>query len=1294
MSKVKETDKLSTFDAQHDARIESMFLGGKLANCYKILWLRGFIDEVVAGRTEIPYRNIVARMMAAAWAPVLERDLSLGSQDKLTDCIIYAWDLLGLSLDATEEEVYQAIVTCEDAQLKTLMKDRCKHVPQHLIRVFFEDKIEGAVKQKGSNLTDAELRHAVIVSSMANPEAAPYSMCHENNRLFASKSWTPYLKANKRTLRKWLDNRFYDYLKLKNPQMEVEEAAVAAEPEKSVVEQETAKEEMLDTTGYTWQSIISHEEKPLVPLIDKKLKNDLNAQEEGLCLAKIEAHIDAAIRGREEDREKSEEMVSRWVSIDSEDRERIRIERYYVKRYTQQIEQYREDAKNPYFGHLDMRIDDDETRSFFVGEKVISDGGKVIVLDWRDPVGNSFYRTQETSYKIKDHKYDLLLRRRVSIKNGILAGLKNEYDASDEVLGGKVIDEFLISVLKDKRRDYKLTDIIKTIQSNQNDIITLPLEANFVVQGCAGSGKTMILLHRLSYLAFNYPEIQFSKYLTVTPNESFNVHIDELSQKLGLDKITRLTPEALYERLISEMSQTDTHAIQKGGKSVEEPKVLIAPEKIVDERCLGDELLSYVYSMDFQNELIQEFNALFEQGKAGLEEIDIDAIVQPGTTGGLTGEAPFVVYHRYAGNIRRMLRDHEEAVAQIDKLKTEIADIDEKNEELAYLTIRAKQALAESRTSAVEAIAAEMANYEKQRDTYRETLNNCKQTIEKSQAAIEKLNQKADELQSEYDQIVTFSSQLVTYKTIMGSETSVGELLRERCASTLAEIERKNQELDTVGLFGFARRRAIRDNISEVTAQLKAEAAAVFNELLAGVQEKLDESRAAIAEVTEAQVSAQATTDSIEEARAALLQYGRALSRLEKFFEDDKYPKGSEIPNDSDKHNTYRFASDYVAAYGKLPSNQRAALERGHQNIAFGIAQRDQCEYNIDKWTIKLLPPVEEKKLMKAREAINALDVMCFEKKLMNMLDGAYYLYDSYPSDGVSTRHQLYLWFLMCSYYYGGLKNTGFHLDIDEAQDLALSEYHALNRAFGPKTTYNLYGDLNQLVYDFKGIRSWEEVSFLTQGDTRYLKENYRNTLQITTHCNESLQLDTTAIGINGAEVVNLGLNAALEKLFAVRAANPYARLAVIHKNGLQGLRDALKTDLGNDAVWGYVVPEKISVINVEQSKGLEFDGCVVLTNGMTKNELYISYTRALDNLILTALPNGVVGKIQATESVVVAREVSPKERKPAKKKAASKAKKPAATKSAKEKAEEPARADSFADLFADIDQTVIFVSD
>ena len=54
---------------------------------------------------------------------------------------------------------------------------------------------------------------------------------------------------------------------------------------------------------------------------------------------------------------------------------------------------------------------------------------------------------------------------------------------------------------------------------------------------------------------------------------------------------------------------------------------------------------------------------------------------------------------------------------------------------------------------------------------------------------------------------------------------------------------------------------------------------------------------------------------------------------------------------------------------------------------------------------------------------------------------------------------------------------------------------------------------------------------------------------------------------------------------------------------------------LGQNISWDKVDDRKLSVISVEAAKGLEFDAVVVISDHMSINERYISYTRTLEQL-------------------------------------------------------------------------------
>ena len=235
-------------------------------------------------------------------------------------------------------------------------------------------------------------------------------------------------------------------------------------------------------------------------------------QEEQRNLRRIEKRIAQNAAPYEARAKEYQARLADFHPVDSEDRERFLHERSVYTRASAAAKRWRDFQDSPYFARLDLDFGEDETAetaTFYIGKEGIRDDSGIIVVDWRSEVGRCYYMKNQKEFLVKDTQYYLALRRELEIKKQKLISYYTEYDGEEASLEGDVIDPFLLTVLKDKRRQNRLTDIIQTIQSNQNEIIRRPLAENFAVQGCAGSGKTMIMLHRLSYLMFQHPDRSF-----------------------------------------------------------------------------------------------------------------------------------------------------------------------------------------------------------------------------------------------------------------------------------------------------------------------------------------------------------------------------------------------------------------------------------------------------------------------------------------------------------------------------------------------------------------------------------------------------------------------------------------------------------------------------------------------------------------------------------------------------------------------------------------------------------------
>lgn len=183
----------------------------------------------------------------------------------------------------------------------------------------------------------------------------------------------------------------------------------------------------------------------------------------------------------------------------------------------------------------------------YVGANVIFYKDKIIIYSHNSPLGNKVYdRFDGGRIEYGGYEYEVIFRRKFDIRDGVLKAVFQDYSKDT---GGVVYDKFLAHMLKVKRGDKRLTDIIPTIQANQNAIITRPADENCVVRGCAGCGKTMILLQRLEYLGFN-KKLELDSAVIVSPSAKYIEHIQPVVDDLMIGAARRTTMPELYRELI------------------------------------------------------------------------------------------------------------------------------------------------------------------------------------------------------------------------------------------------------------------------------------------------------------------------------------------------------------------------------------------------------------------------------------------------------------------------------------------------------------------------------------------------------------------------------------------------------------------------------------------------------------------------------------------------------------------------------------------------------------------------
>ncbi|CAA9248852.1 MAG: ATP-dependent DNA helicase [uncultured Arthrobacter sp.] len=178
------------------------------------------------------------------------------------------------------------------------------------------------------------------------------------------------------------------------------------------------------------------------------------------------------------------------------------------------------------FGRLDL--DDGEER--YIGRIGLStEDLQQLMIDWRAPEAGTFYQATAFERMGVRRRRHLILSRRdvVAIEDDVLdAGLLS----NDESLQG---EGALLAALN-SRRTGQMSDIVGTIQAEQDRIIRAPLSGVTVVQGGPGTGKTAVALHRAAYLLYTHRDrLKSAGVLLVGPTDAFMKYIERVLPSLG-----------------------------------------------------------------------------------------------------------------------------------------------------------------------------------------------------------------------------------------------------------------------------------------------------------------------------------------------------------------------------------------------------------------------------------------------------------------------------------------------------------------------------------------------------------------------------------------------------------------------------------------------------------------------------------------------------------------------------------------------------------------------------------------
>ncbi|MFF7895364.1 HelD family protein [Streptomyces sp. NPDC007907] len=276
-------------------------------------------------------------------------------------------------------------------------------------------------------------------------------------------------------------------------------------------------------------------------------------------LARERSHLAAsrtALRAMREDVESLDisDVTANWVNAE-----------VLARQIEERIKALADLSDTPlFFGRLDYlhapgsdKAEGAEGERFYIGRRHVHDhDGDPMVIDWRAPVSQPFYRAS------KKDPMDIALRRRFGYTRGDITAYEDEHlsDPAETSRTSKLLQQEI-----ERPRVGPMRDIVATIQPEQDEIVRSGLSGTVCVQGGPGTGKTAVGLHRVAYLLYAHRQrLARTGTLVIGPNRSFLHYIEQVLPALGELTVQQATVADLVAHVEIKGTDEAAAAVVKG----------------------------------------------------------------------------------------------------------------------------------------------------------------------------------------------------------------------------------------------------------------------------------------------------------------------------------------------------------------------------------------------------------------------------------------------------------------------------------------------------------------------------------------------------------------------------------------------------------------------------------------------------------------------------------------------------------------------------------------------------------
>ena len=188
---------------------------------------------------------------------------------------------------------------------------------------------------------------------------------------------------------------------------------------------------------------------------------------------------------------------------------------------------------------------------------------ETVIYSWNDsPICRHFVFGNYDTYRHNQYaKYDIEMHRRLEISDDrvkdVFIAHSVDLNSDEKIKHKNIMADAFLKELLERRGEAEFSNIVFSVQEKQAEIITSPYNDNLVVQGCAGSGKSMIMLHRLPIVLFDSDKkINRTGVRVISPSDIYIQMARQLQHDLEIEDVSMSTLKDYYYEKIRNYSSS------------------------------------------------------------------------------------------------------------------------------------------------------------------------------------------------------------------------------------------------------------------------------------------------------------------------------------------------------------------------------------------------------------------------------------------------------------------------------------------------------------------------------------------------------------------------------------------------------------------------------------------------------------------------------------------------------------------------------------------------------------------